>query len=105
MLKTLILDTNVYLTEVNSLFSFGKNDIAIPTVILDEIDKNKHRQDTAGLNARRMNRLLDGLRRKGSLFDGVNLGHGSKINTTNSTRISFDFRLLLGEGPAVPASY
>ena len=39
------------------------------------------------------------------IFDGVNLGHGSKINTTNSTRISFDFRLLLGEGPAVPASY
>ena len=43
---------------------------------LDEIDKNKHRQDTAGLNARRMNRLLDGLRRKGSLFDGVSLGRG-----------------------------
>ena len=76
MNKTLILDTNVYLTEVNSLFSFGKNDLAIPTIILDEIDKNKHRQDTAGLNARRMNRILDQLRRKGSLFEGVNLGRG-----------------------------
>ncbi len=65
MKKTLILDTNVFLTEANSLYSFGKDDIAIPTVILDEIDRHKHRQDTAGLNARAMNRILDKLRSKG----------------------------------------
>ena len=39
------------------------------------------------------------------IFDGVNLGHGSKIHTTNSTRVSFDFRYLPGEGPALPTSY
>jgi PhoH-like ATPase len=76
MTKTLILDTNVYLTEVSSLFAFGKSDIAIPTIILDEIDKHKQRQDTAGYNARTMNRVLDQLRRKGSLFEGVPLGRG-----------------------------
>ena len=76
MNKTLVLDTNVYLTEVNALFSFGRSDIAIPSIILDEIDKHKHRQDTAGYNARMMNRILDSLRRKGSLFEGVNLGRG-----------------------------
>ena len=76
MTKTLILDTNVYLTEANSLFSFGRSNIAIPTMVLDEIDKHKHRQDTAGLNARTMNRVLDKLRRKGSLFTGVALGKG-----------------------------
>ena len=76
MTRTLILDTNVYLTEVSSLFAFGKNNIAIPTIILDEIDKHKNRQDTAGFNARMMNRTLDNLRRKGSLFDGVSLGRG-----------------------------
>jgi PhoH-like ATPase len=43
---------------------------------LDEIDKHKHRQDTAGLNARTMNRVLDKLRKKGSLFTGVPLGSG-----------------------------
>ena len=74
--NTLILDTNVYLTEANSLFSFGKNDIAIPTIVLDEIDKHKHRQDTAGHNARTMNRVLDKLRNKGSLSKGVPLGRG-----------------------------
>ncbi len=76
MTKTLILDTNVYLTEASAVLSFGKNNIAIPTIVLDEIDKHKHRQDTAGLNARTMNRVLDQLRRKGSLFNGVSLGRG-----------------------------
>ena len=76
MNKTLILDTNVYLTEAQALFSFGRRDVAIPTIVLDEIDKHKHRQDTAGLNARLMNRLLDKLRLKGSLFAGVSLGSG-----------------------------
>jgi len=74
--KTLILDTNVYLTEANALFSFGRSNIAIPTIILDEIDNHKHRQDTAGLNARTMNRVLDKLRLKGSLLTGVPLGSG-----------------------------
>jgi PhoH-like ATPase len=74
--KTLILDTNVYLTEANSLFSFGRANIAIPSIVLDEIDRHKHRQDTAGLNARTMNRVLDKLRTKGSLSTGVPLGTG-----------------------------
>ena len=39
------------------------------------------------------------------IFDGVNLGHGSKINTTHSTRVSFDFRVLPGEGPAIATPY
>ncbi len=76
MKKTIILDTNVYLTEAGSILAFGKNNIAIPTIVLDEIDKHKHRQDTAGLNARTMNRVLDSLRSKGSLMDGVSLGRG-----------------------------
>ena len=76
MTKTLILDTNVYLTEAQSLFSFGRSNIGIPTIVLDEIDRHKHRQDTAGLNARIMNRVLDKLRAKGSLYNGVALGSG-----------------------------
>jgi len=69
-----LLDTNVLLTEVQSILSFGKNNIAIPTIVLDEIDKHKHRQDTPGLNARITNRFLDELREKGSLLSGVSLG-------------------------------
>ena len=39
------------------------------------------------------------------LFDGVNISHGSKINATPSTRVSFDFRIRPGAGPPCPASY
>lgn len=39
------------------------------------------------------------------IFDGVNLVHGSKINTTESTRVSFDLRVLPGKGPPVPTPY
>ena len=74
MVKTIVLDTNVFLTESQALFAFGENNVAIPTIVLDEIDKHKHRQDTAGHNARSMNRLLDSLRTKGSLLVGVTLG-------------------------------
>ena len=58
---------------MKALYSFGKHNIAIPTIVLDEIDKHKHRQDNAGLNARTMNRILDSLRAKGSLFVGVEI--------------------------------
>ena len=76
-MKTIVvLDTNVFLTDVKSLYQFGDYDIAIPTIVLDEIDKHKHRQDTAGHNARMMNRILDGLRQKGSLFVGVEIAEG-----------------------------
>jgi len=74
--KTVILDTNVYLTDVGCIMGFGRADIAIPTVILDEIDKHKHRQDVVGLNARLTNRALDSLRTKGSFFIGVPIGSG-----------------------------
>lgn len=76
MTKTVLLDTNVLLTEVRSILSFGRSNIAIPTIVLDEIDKHKHRQDTPGLNARVTNKFLDGLRTKGSLVEGVSLGKG-----------------------------
>ena len=39
------------------------------------------------------------------IFDGVNMMHGSKINSTSSSRISFDFRFELGAGPAIPSAY
>ena len=83
-MKVYLLDTNVYLTEVSSIYNYGKASIAIPSMVLDEIDKHKHRQDTAGLNARSTNRVLDKLRTKGSLLKGVGLGRGKgKIFVTH----------------------
>ena len=72
--KNYLLDTSVYLTDANSIFEFGNNDIFIPLKVLEEIDKHKKRQDSAGANARRIIRTLDGLRASGDLQKGIRLG-------------------------------
>lgn len=77
--KTYVLDTNVYLTDAESISSFGNNDILIPLKVLDEIDKHKKRQDTVGVQARSTIRSLDNLRSRGSLFKGVRIDKGKGI--------------------------
>ena len=79
MKKTYVLDTNVFLTDAKSIFSFNNNDIVIPLKVLEEIDKHKKRQDGVGLNARASIRILDELREKGNLHKGVRLGKGKGI--------------------------
>lgn len=76
MKKTFVLDTCVFLSDPSCLKHFDNNDIIIPLKVLDEIDKNKARQDGAGFNARYIIRILDVYRTKGSLFKGVSLGEG-----------------------------
>tara|TARA_R110002124_G_scaffold68061_1_gene184556 strand:- start:746 stop:2053 length:1308 start_codon:yes stop_codon:yes gene_type:complete len=79
MKKTYILDTNVFLTNANSVYEFRNNDIVVPLKVLDEIDKHKKRQDGVGLNARMIIRILDELRSKGNLHKGVRIRKGSGI--------------------------
>tara|TARA_A100001515_G_scaffold44747_1_gene35160 strand:+ start:1821 stop:3131 length:1311 start_codon:yes stop_codon:yes gene_type:complete len=79
MKKTYVLDTNVFLTNANSVFEFKNNDIVVPLKVLDEIDKHKKRQDGVGLNARKIIRILDNLRSKGNLHRGVRMGRGMGI--------------------------
>jgi len=77
--KNYVLDTSVYLTEANSIFKFGRNDIFIPLKVLEEIDGHKKRQDSVGANARHFIRILDELRAKSSLEKGVRIGKGLGI--------------------------
>jgi PhoH-like ATPase len=77
--KSYVLDTSVYLTDANSIFKFGKNNIFVPLKVLEEIDKHKTRQDSVGANARHFIKTLDVLREKGSLEKGV------KISEENGT--------------------
>lgn len=74
--KNYVLDTSIYLTDADAIFKFGNNDIFIPLKVLEEIDNHKKRQDSVGINARKIIRTLDELRTKGSLQKGVRLGKG-----------------------------
>ena len=73
MTKRYVLDTNVYLTNYQSIYSYEDGEIIIPLKVLEEIDKHKKRQDSVGYNARQTIKTLDELRDLGNLCDGVTL--------------------------------
>jgi len=77
--KYYVLDTNVYLSDCDAIFSYKNHNVAIPLKVLEEVDKHKKRQDGVGANARQFIRTLDTLREKGSLDDGAKLGKGKGI--------------------------
>jgi len=77
--KTYIFDTSVCLTDAECIYNYGNNDIVIPLKVLEEIDNHKKRQDSVGVNARKIIRALDDFRAKGSLQSGVRIGKGKGI--------------------------
>lgn len=80
MKKTYVLDTNVLLSDPNSIFSFEENDVVLPLVVLEELDRHKSRSDEIGKNARQVCRSLDSMRKKGeSLLRGVKLTDGGML--------------------------
>lgn len=79
MKKTYVLDTNVILYSSGALLSFGNNDVVIPEVVLEELDDFKKDKTELGVNARQASRIIDGLRKKGNLKDGVSLPGGGKL--------------------------
>ncbi|MBN1864453.1 MAG: PhoH family protein, partial [Victivallales bacterium] len=75
MIKTYVLDTNVLLHNPHSIKSFEDNRVILPMVVIEELDKFKSSNNELGRNAREVIRMLDQLRGKGSLGDGVPLGN------------------------------
>lgn len=73
MKKVFILDTNILLSDPRSLFQFEDNDVVIPISVIEEIDHFKKDQSDTGRNAREVSRILDRLRKKGTLSSGIPL--------------------------------
>lgn len=77
--KIYVLDTNVLLQDPHSIFSFAENEVVIPAVVLEEVDSKKRYMDEVGRNARHFSKLIDKLRTKGKLHEGVPLEGGGKL--------------------------
>ena len=71
--KVFVLDTSVLLYDPTSIFVFTGNDVVIPLIVLEELDRFKDRKELIGSSAREVNRTLDSLRKQGSLHDGIYL--------------------------------
>src|SRR5512146_895275 len=79
MKKIFVIDTNVLLHDPGAIFSFEDNDVTIPIVVIEELDKFKKGIDEIGRNARQVSRILDEFRQKGKLSQGVQLEGGGNL--------------------------
>ena len=59
MKKNFVLDTNVILHDYKCIDNFQENDIYLPIVVLEELDKFKKGSDQINYNAREFVRELD----------------------------------------------
>ena len=83
--KTLVLDTSVLLYDMTAIHSFPSNDVVIPLVVLDELDRFKDKPGLLGESARYVNRFLDSLRKEGRLDKAIQL-----IQNDQTIRVELD---------------
>lgn len=89
MAKTYVLDTNVLIQAPYALECFEEHQVVLPLVVLEELDGLKKADGERGLNARRAIRLLENIRCRGSLLDGVPLEHGGTLRVeTNCVNVA-----------------
>ena len=72
MRKIFVLDTNILIHDPYSIYNFRGNDIYLPIEVIEEIDKLKQKPNTA-LHARMASRVLEEIRKKGNLSEGIEL--------------------------------
>lgn len=72
MRKIFVLDTNILIHDPYSIYNFRGNDIYLPIEVIEEIDKLKQKPNTA-LHARMASRVLEEIRKKRNLSEGIEL--------------------------------
>ncbi|MCY4380715.1 MAG: PIN domain-containing protein, partial [Proteobacteria bacterium] len=90
MKKLFILDTNVLLTDPNSIFQFASHDVVIPIIVIEELDLFKKELSMRGSNARKVSRLLDKLSKLGDLRSGIPIQHALRASAAKSSTLALD---------------
>lgn len=72
--KNFVLDTNVILHDHKCIYNFEENDIYIPIVVLEELDKFKKGNDQINFNAREFAREIDVIADNDLFAKGAELG-------------------------------
>lgn len=79
MAKTYVVDTNVLIQAPYAVNCFEDNEVILPVAVLEELDNLKKSENEKGSNAREAIRILEQLRRKGNLLEGVELACGGRL--------------------------
>jgi PhoH-like ATPase len=74
--KLFVVDTNVLLHDFRCIYNFQDNDIVIPIVVLEELDRFKKGSDLINLHAREFTREMDKLSGDNLFTEGIKLGKG-----------------------------
>ena len=74
--KNFVLDTNVMLHDYKCIENFQENDINLPIVVLEELDKFKRGNEQINYNAREFVRELDEITDDDLFQKGASLGPG-----------------------------
>ena len=75
--KIFVLDTNVVLHDYMCIYNFQDNDLVIPIVVLEELDRMKKGNDQINYNAREFTRELDRISGDELFSGGILLGNKS----------------------------
>ena len=87
--KNFILDTNIVLHDFRCLYNFEDNDIYIPFVVIEELDKFKKGNDQLNYNAREFLRQLDAITDDDIFTTGTPIGEGmGRLFVETNTRIN-----------------
>ena len=85
--KNFILDTNVILHDFEAINNFEENDIYIPFIVLEELDKFKKGSEQINYNARAFVRELDLITDDDLFTSGAELGLGKgKLYIVNASK-------------------
>jgi len=87
MKKIFVLDTNVLLHNADALNVFADNEVCLPIDVIEELDIFKKDSDEKGRNARSAIRMLDELRARGRLGEGVPLEGGGVLRIIMHTDV------------------
>lgn len=86
MKKNYIIDTNVMLHDPNFIDNFGDNNIIIPVICLEELNKFKGENSIRGLNARAVLKRINTLR----IESDMSLHSGIKLPNEGTLKIELD---------------
>lgn len=95
--KIFVIDTNVILHDHQCIYNFEENDVVLPIIVLEELDKFKRGSEQLNFQAREFVRLLDDLVKDDLFNGGLSLGPNKgklriEIGRPFSEKIKVSFR-------------
>jgi PhoH-like ATPase len=75
--KIFVLDTSVILYDHNAIYNFQEHDVAIPALVLEELDNFKSGNDTRNFEARNFIRIIDIASKSNLINNWFKLGKNS----------------------------